>query len=323
MPESNDPNTYLDQDVESVTLPDFVHKELIIFPFNGCERSTQSVCDGLKPSQRKILWACLEKNVTKEQKVTQLGGLISEKVWYQHREQPLFGTIVKMAQNDCGTNKSTCSSGPSSAGRGSSAGRTSTPRFLFTRFLTIMRAVSEGRRRCPDVHLIRDKHIGPMFVVQVVPMILINGADGIGSGWRTAIENHNSHDVITNCRRFIPGDLFEKMTRWFRGWKGTVVKEHDVLFAMFGRWRIAPTTVEVIELPLEVWTEKYKKHPETLFELRTDSAYTEHHKINTARFVVEFCDELDDTEVLQQLKLTWSTAATNVRLFDRNCMTKR
>ena len=60
----------------------------------------------------------------KEQKVTQIGALIREKASFQHMEQPLFATIVKMAQNDCGTNKSTCSSSRASSGRGNSAGRT-------------------------------------------------------------------------------------------------------------------------------------------------------------------------------------------------------
>ena len=113
-------------------------------------------------------------------------------------------------------------------------------------------------------------------------MILINGADGNWTGWCTAIKNNNSHNVITNCRRFIQGQPFETITM-FHVWKGTVVKEHDVLFSMLARWlKVAPMTVEVVELPLEVWTEKYKKHPETLFELKTVREYTEHHKINSA-----------------------------------------
>ena len=77
----------------------------------------------------------------------------------------------------------------------------------------------------------------------------------------TAIQNNNSHDVIANCRWFIWGEPFEEMFPWYRMWKGIVVKEFDRPFSMFGQWLFAPTTVDVVELPLEVWTEKYKKHP--------------------------------------------------------------
>ena len=326
MPEWNDPNTYLEQEVERVTLLDFVHKELILFSFNGCEQSTQSVCDGLKPSQRKVLWACLEKNVTKEQKVTQLGGLISEKASYQHGEQSLFATIVKMAQNYCGANNINLLFPSGQFGTRAQGGKDqAAPRYIFTRLSTITRALFPKDDDAVLTYTVdEDKYVEPTFYVPVVPMILINGADGIGTGWSTAIPNHNPHDVIANCRRFIRGEAFEEMVPWYRGWKGTVVKEHDGLFSMFGRWRrIAPTTVEVVELPLEVWTEKYKKHLETLIERKTVRGYTEHHKINTVHFVVEFCEELDDAEVWQQLKLTGSIAATNMHLFDRNCKIKR
>ena len=140
--------------------------------------------------------------------------------------------------------------------------------------------------------------------------------------WRTAIQNHNSHDVITNGRVLIWGEPFEEIP-WYCGWKAMVVKEHDRLFSMFWLWRIAPTTVEVVEMPLEVWTEKDEKHQETPIELKEVRVSTEHNKISTARFVVESCEELDDAEVLQQLKLTVTIEATNMHPFDWNLMIKR
>ena len=168
-----------------------------------------------------------------------------------------------------------------------------------------------------------DKHVGTLFDVPIVSVIQTDGADGIGRKLIKEIENHNPHDVIANCRRFIRGEPFERMVLWFRGWKGTVDKGLDSLFSMFGRWRIAPTTVEVVALPLGVLTEKYKKYPETLIERKTVRGSSEHRKINTVHFDIESCEELDDTEIFQRLKLTVSIAATNMNLFDRNSKIKR
>lgn len=145
-----------------------------------------------------------------------------------------------------------------------------------------------------------DKHVGPLFDVPILPIILINGADGIGTRLSTATENHNPHDIIANSGRFIRGEAFGEMTPWYRGLKVIVVKGHDGPFSMFGRRRIGQTTVEVDEMPLEVWTELYKKHPDTQFKWKTVHASTEHNNINTVHFVVESCEELDDAEVLQQ-----------------------
>ena len=68
------------------------------------QRSIPSLCDGLKPSERKILFGCFKRNLRDEIKVAQLTGYISEHSAYHHGEQSLSGTIVAMAQNFVGSN---------------------------------------------------------------------------------------------------------------------------------------------------------------------------------------------------------------------------
>ena len=59
--------------------------------------------DGLKPSQRKVLYAC-RKKTDKETKVSQLAGYIGTETCYHHGEASLMGTIITMAQNYVGSN---------------------------------------------------------------------------------------------------------------------------------------------------------------------------------------------------------------------------
>ena len=87
-----------------VLYEDFINKELILFSISDNQRSIPSLCDGLKPSERKILFACFKRKLRQEIKVAQLSGYVSEHSAYHHGEQSLNSTIIAMAQNFVGSN---------------------------------------------------------------------------------------------------------------------------------------------------------------------------------------------------------------------------
>ena len=93
------PGTFLDSSIKDITYTDFINKELILFSLEDCARSVPSVVDGLKPGQRKVLFACFKRNLKKELKVAQLSGYVAENSAYLHGEVSLQSTIVNMAQN--------------------------------------------------------------------------------------------------------------------------------------------------------------------------------------------------------------------------------
>ena len=85
-------------DGSSVTLSGFVNRELVQFSIADVRRSIPSVVDGLKPSQRKVLFACFKKRLQSDIKVAQLTGYASEATHYHHGDASLSATIVGMAQ---------------------------------------------------------------------------------------------------------------------------------------------------------------------------------------------------------------------------------
>lgn len=91
-------------DGNSVTYGDFVDNELIHFSNANNIRAFPSVVDGLKPSQRKVLYACFKRNLKDEIKVAQLAGYCAEHTAYHHGEASLHTTIVGMAQDFVGSN---------------------------------------------------------------------------------------------------------------------------------------------------------------------------------------------------------------------------
>ena len=63
------PGTYLDHDIDRVPIKDFINKELILFSMADNIRSIPSMADGLKPGQRKVIFAAFKRNLVKEIKV--------------------------------------------------------------------------------------------------------------------------------------------------------------------------------------------------------------------------------------------------------------
>jgi len=91
------PETFVDHSIKELRYQDFVNKELILFSIADCARSIPSLCDGLKPGQRKILFSCFKRKLKGEIKVAQLSGYVAEHSAYHHGEVSLQQTIVSMA----------------------------------------------------------------------------------------------------------------------------------------------------------------------------------------------------------------------------------
>ena len=86
----------LEQDQKKIEYNEFINKEFIHFSNSDCQRSIGSLCDGLKPSQRKVLFSILKKPGNNEVKVSQFAGYVSEQSAYHHGENSLYECIIKM-----------------------------------------------------------------------------------------------------------------------------------------------------------------------------------------------------------------------------------
>jgi DNA topoisomerase-2 len=48
-----------------------------------------------------------------------------------------------------------------------------------------------------------NQKIEPVWYIPIIPMVLVNGADGIGTGWMTKIPNYNPREIVENLIRLI------------------------------------------------------------------------------------------------------------------------
>lgn len=215
---------YSDAQAAGVNFSDFINRELVLFSQADNIRSIPHILDGFKPSQRKVLYACFKKKLKNEIKVAQLGGYIGEHSAYHHGEMSLNGAIIGMAQTHCGSNNVHLLYPSGQFGTRRMGGKDhASARYIFTRLEKIARAIFH-----PDddalLNYLNDDglSIEPDYYMPVIPMVLVNGSDGIGTGWSSTIQNHNPREVIANLRKMINGEEPEVMHPHFSGYTGEV-----------------------------------------------------------------------------------------------------
>ncbi|KAF9015391.1 DNA topoisomerase [Cyathus striatus] len=328
------PGTYLDHRLEEITFSEFINKELILFSMADNIRSIPSVADGLKPGQRKVIWGTFKRKLTKEIKVVQLAGYISEHAAYHHGEVSLMQTIVNLAQNYVGSNNINLLCPNGQYGTRDQGGKDhASSRYIYTLPEKLSRMVFHS---ADDALLNAQKEdnqlIEPEWYLPVIPMVLVNGAEGIGTGWSTSIPCFNPADIVANIRRLMNGEEMEQMIPWWRGFKGEIKPSGKNKYDVHGIVRkIDDTTVEITELPIHKWTQNYKAELEQMMIGGGDKEgenkkeglikdYKEHHDTVNIHFVINMgAKELEKAEqqgLLEFFKLTSKLTTTNMICFD-------
>ena len=191
--EQYDRTLYLDTNKSEVPYEEFISQEMIHFSKYDCERSIPNGIDGLKTSQRKILYTCLHRKLFSEVKVAQLGGAVSEKSRYHHGEQSLYGAIVNMAQTFVGSNNINLLEPNGQFGTRLQGGDdAASERYICTQLNSLTRLIYPEADDAILIYLEDDgTPVEPMFYVPIIPMQLVNGGKGIGTGFSTDIMNYN------------------------------------------------------------------------------------------------------------------------------------
>ena len=218
---------HIDYKVDDISYDDFINHELILFSHADNERSIPNFMDGLKPSQRKVLFSCFKRNLRQEIKVAQLAGYISEHSAYHHGEMSLTQTIIGMAQNFVGSNNINLLSPCGQFGTRLMGGKdAASARYVFTKLEQITRCIFHPNDDPLLDYLDEDgQSIEPLYYVPIIPMALVNGSEGIGTGWSSSVPTYDPRQIIRNLRKMIAGEETEKMVPWFRGFTGDVVEK--------------------------------------------------------------------------------------------------
>lgn len=252
----------------------FVNDELIHFSIADNARSIPHVMDGLKPSQRKILWAALKRNLVSEIKVAQLAGYVSEHAAYHHGEASLNGAIVGMAQNFVGSNNLNLLAPNGQFGSRIKGGSdAASPRYIYTALEPIVKSLFHEEDAAILAYMKDDdgKPVEPETYMPVLPLLLINGALGIGTGFSTTVLPYNPREIVAALRRRLTGhqgDLSStQLTPWWFGFRGHVQEGAAKTWITKGVYRFLDddaATVHITELPVGTWSQDYKEFLEEM-----------------------------------------------------------
>ncbi len=312
-----DRNNVLDYTKSSVYYDTFIDNDFIHFSNRDLERSINNICDGLKESTRKILYACIKRNLyNNEIKVAQLAGNVSEVTAYHHGENSLQQAIIGMAQIFVGTNNINLLSPNGQFGSRIQGGSdASSPRYIYTLLSELTKLIFKEEDNCTLNYLNEDSQvIEPEYYIPIIPMILVNGAVGIGTGFSTNIPQYNPNDIIDSCINICnkisdeninvasDNDIhklynvinyidIENYVPYYLGFKGTIQKNDKDIYESKGVYSwLDDTTVEISELPVGFWTEDYKEFLESIilnnqFNLKS---FESHYTAKNVKFILKF-----------------------------------
>uniref|UniRef100_A0A8C7TLH3 DNA topoisomerase 2 n=1 Tax=Oncorhynchus mykiss TaxID=8022 RepID=A0A8C7TLH3_ONCMY len=320
---------------------DFINKELILFSNSDNERSIPSLVDGLKPGQRKVLFTCMKRNDKREVKVAQLAGSVAEMSAYHHGEQSLLMTIVNLAQNFVGSNNVNILQPLGQFGTRINGGKdAASPRYIFTMLSPLAKMLFP----VVDSSLLKflnddNQKVEPEWYIPILPLVLVNGAEGIGTGWACKIPNYDHREIVNNLYRMLNmQDPLPMVNIYnlpsYKNFKGVIHELGQNQYMVSGEISVLDkNTIEITELPVRTWTQAYKEsvlEPMLQGTEKTPALindYKEYHTDQTVKFVVRMSEEkLAQAEAAglhKVFKLQSSLTCNSMVLFDHMGCLKR
>lgn len=269
-----------------MNIKEFFDTDFKSFSMYDNERSIPSLIDGLKPTQRKIIYALLVRGENKEEiKVAQLGPYAASVAAYHHGESSICGAVVGLAQNFAGTNNMNLLE-PSGQFGSRLSPESAAHRYIFTKFSDNFRKLFRKEDELILQYLDEDgQQIEPETYFPILPISLINGSVGIGTGFATNILCYNPEDIKQRILEILDKKkLSKKLTPWFKGFKGKVERV-DNSTLIKGILKIEnTTTIKITELPVGMYLFKYKEILNSL----EDSGFIKSYEDNSTEDGFEF-----------------------------------
>ena len=312
-------NNILDTRDTKITLGDFINREMIHFSKYDCDRSIPNMMDGLKVSQRKILYSAFKKNLVHEIKVAQFSGYVSEHSGYHHGENSLNGAIVNMAQNFVGSNNINILMPNGQFGTRLQGGKDSaSERYIFTNLNKITRMIFKKEDDAILTYLKDDgTFVEPIYYLPILPMILVNGTKGIGTGFSTDIPCFHPVQLIDYIQhKLVDKTYTSDFVPFYQGFQGVIEKDGDRRFITKGNYTIDKQVITITELPIGVWNEDYILHLEKCMDILKD--YKDQSTDKNVYFKLTLKKPMEESDIIKTFKLSTTLSINNMNLFDHN-----
>lgn len=310
--------------MNQITIKEIINNDVRDFSIYNCERSIPSGVDGLKTSQRKVIFGMMKKFPTQEAKVSIVSAGVMEISAYHHGS--LDGVIVNMAQNFPGANNLPYLDAIGQFGSRISPDAAAS-RYIFTKLTKNFRQLFKTDDD-PILEYLDDdgQSIEPKFYLPILPAILINGAEGMGTGFACSIAAYNPEELKTYIQKKLTGKkITGRLNPWYRGFNGTIERSGDQVICKGVLDIVNTTTIKIKELPIGTYTIKYREVLNALEDKNVIKSYVDNSTEEATEFVVTVPREttkksLDD--LLKTFKLITRTTE-NLTVWKENGTIKR
>lgn len=179
--------------------------------------------------------------------------------------------------------------------------------------------------------------VEPEWYMPIIPMVLVNGAEGIGTGWATKIPNYNPREIVHMIFDMLNGkslDELKPLVPWYKGFKGTIEALEQQRYVCHGEIsEVSDTKVVITELPIKTWTNNYKETLEVM-QAGTEKIkpqitdYSNYSGDYTVHFEVSMTQQEKRNADLQKglhafFKLQTSISTSSMVLFDQHGCIKK
>lgn len=323
---------FVDKFASKTTYESFINNEYIEWSMADNIRSIPSMVDGLKPSQRKILYTLFKIGGKGELNVGELFGHVKAHAAYHHGPKSLEDGIVNMAQDYVGTNNMSLLEPIGSFGTRLCGGKdASASRYLHTKLKDVTKSFFMPIDNDILTYKEEDsKTVEPYYYVPIIPSVLLNGSEGIGTGWSTLIPQYKIEDLIECIEKKLSG--YKKTMRiepHYEGFKGEITYDEktDNYITKGIINRVNTSTLTITELPIGVWNDNYYPILDKMMDDKFIKFYTKNCtdlEVNIEiRIARETLAEMTDEDLINKFKLTSRINASNMHLFDRNHKIKK
>ena len=285
-------------------LTEFFRDEVRDFSIYSCERNIASGVDGMKPSQRKVIFGMQKKFNNQEVKVSIASAGVMEISAYHHGS--LDGVIVNMAQNFPGANNTPLLDAIGQFGSRISPEASAT-RYIFTQlsdnFRKLFKTVDNNILEYNEDDGIL---VEPKYYLPGLPTLLLNGSEGMGTGFASSVMAYNPADIKMNILDILNGRTPVPLIPWYRGFTGNIERDGDQAIITGVITVVNTTTLEITELPIGSYTTKYRDTLNSLEDRGIVKSYVDESDEESTKFTVKVSREIaaQDTEkLLQTFKL--------------------
>jgi DNA topoisomerase-2 len=314
---------------EKLSAADFIDTQLKLYSAHSNVRGISFIGDGMKQAHRKALYGmlCRGENADKDT-VERIAARACSDTDYHHGAGSMQGTIIGLAQKFAGSNNLPLIEGIGQFGNRLSKSPASS-RYIKAKLSPNFRLLFKKE---DDLilqhHYSNGDKIEPIFFIPLLPMSLVNGSEGMGTGHSTYILGYNPNELKDAILKILKGDQLVPYTMvpWFNGFSGTVERDSETKqIIITGKLEVVGSTIKISELPIGIQNDNYEDHLHKLQDKEIIKDFTNQSDEDGFDFTVMVARQIavkPIAELMRTFKLI-SRETENLTLWDTNGELKR